>query len=213
MSSLVILLSVFNNEKTIEKCLVSIKNQTFTNWKAYVIDDASVDNSYHIPIIIEDDFLDEQDFIDIKKQFGNKSLIDESILFDDMLHDIARNKLYDHRLQLKNHINNQRCNHSDNPDDCFWNVLFVNHIPGTIKEEHRDSSWKLLSSVLYISDKGNGTTFVDNNNEKQIEWKPNRIVSFIPSENSWHKYSNTLQSDRLTILFNYGNRVSVDKII
>ena len=48
MSSLVILLSVFNNEKTIEKCLVSIKNQTFTNWKAYVIDDASVDNSYHI---------------------------------------------------------------------------------------------------------------------------------------------------------------------
>ena len=173
----------------------------------------SVDNSYHIPIIIEDDFLDEQDFVDIKKHFDNKSLIDESILFDDMLHDIARNKLYDHRLQLKNHINNQRCNHSDNPDDCFWNVLFVNHVPGTIKEEHRDSSWKLLSSVLYISDKGNGTTFVDNDNEKQIEWKPNRIVSFIPSENSWHKYSNTLESDRLTILFNYGNRVSVDKII
>ena len=104
----------------------------------------SIDNWRHIPMIVEDNFLDEQDFLDVKKYFNDKSVI------DDMLHDIARDKLYKHRLQLKNYINNPRCEHSDNPDECFWNVLLVNHSPGTIKDLHRDSSWKLLSSVLYV---------------------------------------------------------------
>lgn len=168
----------------------------------------SIDNWRHIPMIVEDNFLDEQDFLDVKKYFNDKSVI------DDMLHDIARDKLYKHRLQLKNYINNSRCEYSDNPDECFWNVLLVNHSPGTIKDLHRDSSWKLLSSVLYVSDNGDGTTFRNKlENEIQIEWKPNRVVSFIPSDDSWHKYSNTLESDRLTVLFNYGNRVSVDKIL
>ena len=48
MSSLAILLSVFNNEDTIEKCLLSIKKQTLKNWRAYVVDDCSFDNTYKI---------------------------------------------------------------------------------------------------------------------------------------------------------------------
>ena len=172
-----------------------------------------IDNWRHIPMIVEDNFLSEEDFLDVKKYFNNKPLVD-AFGINDMLHLVARDKLYKHRLELKNYVNDQRCNYSDNPDECFWNVLLVNHSPGTVKELHRDSSWKLLSSVLYISDNGNGTTFRNKlENEKQIEWKPIRVVSFIPSEDSWHKYSNTLESDRLTVLFNYGNRVSVDKIL
>ena len=53
----------------------------------------SIDNWRHIPMVVEDNFLDEQDFLDVKKYFNDKSII------DDMLNDIARDKLYKHILQ------------------------------------------------------------------------------------------------------------------
>jgi glycosyltransferase involved in cell wall biosynthesis len=45
---LVIVSTFWNSEKFIEDCIKSIKNQYFTNYIAYFIDDMSTDNSYEI---------------------------------------------------------------------------------------------------------------------------------------------------------------------
>jgi glycosyltransferase involved in cell wall biosynthesis len=50
MLSISILLSVYNGEKTLERCLQSIESQTFSNTHILCIDDASTDNS---PAILE----------------------------------------------------------------------------------------------------------------------------------------------------------------
>ena len=159
-----------------------------------------------IPYIIKDDFLNKDIFYGLKNNF------DKQHLFEHILQDIAKNELYNHRLQLRDIVHNKRCNHSDNPDDCFCNIYFVTHKSGHVTSPHLDNSWKLLSSVLYVSDEGDGTIFIDNDKEIQIEWKPNRLVSFIPSQDSWHKYQNTLDVDRQTVTFFYGNKISENKI-
>lgn len=43
-----VVIPVYNAEKTLRKCLDSLKNQTFQNWQAIVVDDASTDNSVKI---------------------------------------------------------------------------------------------------------------------------------------------------------------------
>ena len=43
-----IIIPMYNAEKYIERCFVSLKNQTYPNWEAIVIDDASTDNSKKI---------------------------------------------------------------------------------------------------------------------------------------------------------------------
>ena len=159
-----------------------------------------------IPLIIEDNFLSDEDFSDVKEYFGHLHIV------EDMLQKIAREKLYNHRKKLRDIVKNERCSHSDSPDDCFYNIYFNTHQPGYIKEPHLDNTWKLLSSVLYIGDEGNGTIFMHGDREEQIEWKLNRVVSFIPSEDSWHRYENTLNSERLTMTFFYGNKISEHKI-
>ena len=58
-----------------------------------------IDNWRHIPMIVEDNFLSEEDFLDVKKYFNNKPLVD-AFGINDMLHLIARDKLYKHRLEL-----------------------------------------------------------------------------------------------------------------
>ena len=43
-----VMLPVYNSEKTIEKSLRSILNQTYKNFEVLLIDDGSKDNSYEI---------------------------------------------------------------------------------------------------------------------------------------------------------------------
>ena len=43
-----IIVPVYNAAKYIERCFESLKNQTYSNWEAIVIDDASTDNSREI---------------------------------------------------------------------------------------------------------------------------------------------------------------------
>lgn len=40
-----IIIPVYNSEKYVEACFASLRNQSFTNWEAIVIDDGSIDNS------------------------------------------------------------------------------------------------------------------------------------------------------------------------
>ncbi len=43
-----IIIPVYNGEKTLKRCLDSVKKQTFTDWQAIIVDDASVDKSTEI---------------------------------------------------------------------------------------------------------------------------------------------------------------------
>ena len=43
-----IIIPVYNSEKTLAKCLDSIKNQSFENWQVIAVDDKSTDNSLEI---------------------------------------------------------------------------------------------------------------------------------------------------------------------
>lgn len=47
-----IIIPVYNKEKTIKKCIKSVINQTFKNWRIIIINDASNDHSQ----LICDDF-------------------------------------------------------------------------------------------------------------------------------------------------------------
>lgn len=46
--SISIIIPLYNAELYINQCLLSIKNQTFTNWEAIIIDDGSSDESYNV---------------------------------------------------------------------------------------------------------------------------------------------------------------------
>lgn len=43
-----VVIPVYNAEKTLRDCLDSLKNQTYTDWQALIVDDASGDGSYDI---------------------------------------------------------------------------------------------------------------------------------------------------------------------
>lgn len=43
-----IIMGVFNEEQTLERCMESILNQTYTNWEFVICDDCSTDSSYNI---------------------------------------------------------------------------------------------------------------------------------------------------------------------
>ncbi|HHO8707389.1 TPA: glycosyltransferase, partial [Klebsiella pneumoniae] len=47
----------YNCEGTIKKSILSVINQTYTNWHLYIINDCSVDNT---SIILEDYFLNDK---------------------------------------------------------------------------------------------------------------------------------------------------------
>lgn len=48
MATIGVIMSVYNSEKTLELAMNSILNQTFSDWKLYIVDDYSNDNSWAI---------------------------------------------------------------------------------------------------------------------------------------------------------------------
>ena len=48
MKKISIIIPVYNVEKYIEKCLYSIKRQTYSNYEIIIVDDGSKDNSLKI---------------------------------------------------------------------------------------------------------------------------------------------------------------------
>ena len=45
---LIIVSTFWNAEKYVNKCIESLKNQYYTNFTAYFVDDMSTDNSYNV---------------------------------------------------------------------------------------------------------------------------------------------------------------------
>ena len=54
MDKVTIIIPVYNAEKTIEKCISSVLNQTYKNLEILVIDDGSKDNSFEVIKSIDD---------------------------------------------------------------------------------------------------------------------------------------------------------------
>jgi glycosyltransferase involved in cell wall biosynthesis len=73
---LIIISPFWNSEKLTEKCILSLKNQYYTNFTAYFIDDMSTDNSYEIA---KKTIGDDDRFVLIKnseKKYKTKNFID-----------------------------------------------------------------------------------------------------------------------------------------
>lgn len=60
-----IIVPVYNSVNTLERCLNSLKNQTYQNWQAILIDDASTDNSVEI---IERYISEDERFVLLKQE-------------------------------------------------------------------------------------------------------------------------------------------------
>ena len=57
---------------------------------------------------------------------------------------------------------------------------------------HTDAVNKIFSTVVYLSENGHGTPLYQSNDihslAKTVEWKPNRALSFLRSDHSWHDF-------------------------
>ena len=65
---------------------------------------------------------------------------------------------------------------------------------------HKDATEKIMSHVLYVSEEGDGTRLFSNlkkENETQVEWKPNRMISFFNGSSKYHDYYSTYK-DRVS---------------
>ena len=100
-------------------------------------------------------------------------------------------------------------------EDATFNVWVNKQQPHHAFKVHNDSPWKMLSTVVYIGEKGQGTLFHNDREDTEIRgatpWKHNRAFSFIPSTTSWHSYKNPFDTYRKTVLFNMGTLRDIKK--
>jgi len=66
---------------------------------------------------------------------------------------------------------------------------------------HTDAPFKILSAVLYLGPTDNyGTRLYDQTKfDKEVEWKPNRLVVFAGNDYTWHDY----RSKQVRFTLNY----------
>lgn len=72
---------------------------------------------------------------------------------------------------------------------------------------HTDSRHKILSNIIYMSNRGDGTRLFENNEsevKKNSSWKPNRMFTFKRNDNTWHDYISK-DGDRSTLSINFLN--------
>ena len=70
---------------------------------------------------------------------------------------------------------------------------------------HEDSPQKLMSIVVYlVPTNADGTTIhnTDQSYSHDIEWKVNRALAFVPSDNTWHSIGSKISQDRITLNIN-----------
>ena len=72
MTNFIVVTPAYNCEKSIERTLYSIAGQTYKNWKMYVIDDMSTDNTFDVvtKFVTSHDLLDKIEIIQRKEKFG-----------------------------------------------------------------------------------------------------------------------------------------------
>ena len=68
MKKISIIVPVYNAEKTLEKCIKSLVNQTYKNIEIILVNDGSTDHSFHIIKKYKDQYPDKIVVIDQKNQ-------------------------------------------------------------------------------------------------------------------------------------------------
>lgn len=93
-------------------------------------------------------------------------------------------------------------------NDSFFRIQLKRLRPGFERNRiHRDSDWKQLVVVIYLSTEGEGTTLYKENDPttkiKTIPFKQNTAYAHIPCDKSWHDFSHPSKydKDRITIMF------------
>ena len=98
----------------------------------------------------------------------------------------------------------------------FFSYLEFNIYPaGMSYTPHMDVHYKSFSGVVYIGNKGTGTTLMCGDKSMNIVWKNNRSVMFMNCDeerrnkrdlndklSTWHNYSNNTDEPRFTVNFN-----------
>jgi|SRR6056300_815427 len=154
-------------------------------------------NDYPWKHWIVDDFLDENTFQLIKDSIVSFPKAEENsrvnFFFRDRGYHTIHNILRENFLEFTKTLGEDFTNTT-------VGVEYMNVGKGFNYETHCDSSCKIFTIVLYISDRGNGTKLYSSKEvfENEVEWKPNRAVGFYRSDNSWHSYYSDI-NDRTTV--------------
>jgi len=70
---------------------------------------------------------------------------------------------------------------------------------------HTDAKCKVLSNIIYMSDRGDGTRLFESKSgdvAKNSPWKPNRMFTFKRDETTWHDYISR-DGNRSTLSINF----------
>jgi len=98
----------------------------------------------------------------------------------------------------------------------FFSCLELNiYPPGLVYGRHMDVSYKSFTGVIYIGEKGQGTTLISGGRQMQVKWKENRSVLFMNNDedrrekkdltdelSTWHTYENLGDDVRYAVNFN-----------
>ena len=170
--------------------------------------------NYKIKVV--DNFLNEEDFIDLcnlhldmnfndefkvyHNEINNEKIINSSI--DEKILRRIHNNYFSKAINLLKEISPEKVNLYDYSD--FTIIITNNDSKFPI---HDDTPNKLLSGVIYLyPEKNSGTIFYSDkkgSNKTSIEWKPNRAVFFSRKEKeTWHSYEGDKINNRIALVYN-----------
>jgi hypothetical protein len=84
-------------------------------------------------------------------------------------------------------------------------TLIVYRTPNHKYPVHVDNYEKLFTVVIYLSPEEADGTSIHNINETyshDVEWKVNRALAFIPTNNTWHSINSKIPTTRTTLNIN-----------
>ncbi len=170
--------------------------------------------NYKIKVI--DDFLDKQDFEDLRKLGNNlNNKKDFNVYHNKINNSGVIDTVIDENLLKRIHKNYHEKAMNILKEICPEKLSLYEYSDFTIIVTKKDSKFpihddtprKLLSGVIYLEpDKNFGTIFYSDkkgSNKNKIEWKQNRAVFFSRREReTWHSYEGDGLSNRITLVYN-----------
>ena len=235
MSDLIsIIIPIYNSEKTLEKCLKSVINQTYSNIEIILINDGSIDNSRNIceefekkdnRIILinkENEGVGKARNIGLEKANGNYIAFVDS---DDYIESDMIENLYN--ILLENKVDGVRANYdiltksgivknSEIITDKLYNKENINDLTYEIlAEKIKSFLWLLLIKKEYIKEKFCEELFLYEDVNFYLSILGNINSFYITSKVMYHYVitENSLSRDTNKIDLNIKELIKADKII
>ncbi len=164
-----------------------------TPWKHYIIDDFLHEEEFKTIQFLTKKWqrprTQKEKFnlwlVDFKFYKETAPFHDEAMYVYDMLVEAMKN--IEEQFDLKNKFKSYHVEYVNCGNDFYYPV-------------HKDAVSKVFTNVFYVSENGDGTRLYKEKTgavEKIVDWRPNRVVSFEPTDHSWHDYLST-QEDRIS---------------